>query len=423
MLIVRAFVIEDNAVWSLYLTALMLFETIKQGLLRNPTIKFLGMPEYAEKKSEVQYSALLLNLLFSLLAIVGIVFFGNLIGDFLKTPQLVPLLFWSILLILLLIPFSHCEVMLQAHFKFSSIFWAHFIRQGFFFSSVLILYFFFRDYFSLVNLMILQIAALFLGAIVMFIHARQFLVKQIHFSKKVLVDMLHFGKYIFGTNLFSNLARSFDQFITANVLSPAEGKTYVPYYNVTSRIFNMMDVPSLAAADVLFPKNVQTLETDGLGMVKYHFERMIATILAVIIPAVLFIFFFPKLIIYILAGEKYYGVVPILQLTVLFAVTRPLGYLFGSTLDSIGKPKINFWVGLAYMLISLFVNYICLYQFGGIGAAYASMMNAVIGMAIMIAVLKKYIHLELKNIFKYLVDVYRDIFKLIARLKKSPAAD
>jgi hypothetical protein len=38
---------------------------------------------------------------------------------------------------------------------------------------------------------------------------------------------------------------------------------------------------------------------------------MIATILALIIPASLFIFIFPKLIIYILAGSKYYGAIPI----------------------------------------------------------------------------------------------------------------
>ncbi len=59
----------------------------------------------------------------------------------------------------------------------------------------------------------------------------------------------------------------------------------------------MIDVPSLAAADVLFPKNVETLETDGLGKVKYYLERMMGTILALIVPLSLIIFLFPKLII------------------------------------------------------------------------------------------------------------------------------
>jgi len=418
IILVRALLTEQNAVWSLYLMILMIFETVKQGLLRNPTIKFLSLPQYAQQKNEVQYAALLINVLFSSVAILGLVFFGPSISSLLKSPDLLPLLWWSIGMIVLLIPFSHCEVMLQASYKFSSIFWAYFIRQGFFFTGIVVLYFFFRPHFDLINMMLLQVVALALGAIVMIWKARSLLAKKAHFNKQVTVQMLQFGKYIFGTNLFSNLARSFDHFVTANVLNPAEGKSYVAYYNVVSRINTMMDVPSLAAADVLFPKSVETLETDGLGKVKYYFERMIATILALIVPASVFIFLFPKFVIHILAGPAYYAVVPILQLTVLFSITRPLGYLFGSTLDSIGKPKVNFYIGLLYMLISLAVNYFCLLQFGGPGAAYATVINAVVGMIMMIAVLKKYIHLELKNVYTYWLNVYRDAFKMIGKLGK-----
>lgn len=418
MVLVRALLKEDNAVWSLYIMILMLFETVKQGLLRNPTIKFLSLPEYADKKKQVQFAALLINIVFSLTAIILLFVFSNQISSLLKSPEMLPLLWWSAVLILLLIPFSHCEVLLQANYKFSSIFWAYFIRQGFFFGGIVLLYFFFREHFTLVNLILLQIVALLLGTIGMISNARVFLLKGNNYNKEILIQMLHFGKYIFGTNLFSNLARSFDHFVTASVLNSTEGKQFVANYNVVSRINTMLDVPSLAAADVLFPKSVETLETDGLGKVKYYFERMIATMLALIIPATLFVFIFPKLVIYILAGSKYYEAIPILQMTILFSVTRPLGYLFGSTLDSIGKPKINFYIGLLYMLISLGVNYFCLHQFGGIGAAYATMINAVIGMILMISVLKKYIHLEVKNIYKYLMNVYGDTFAMLKKIQK-----
>ncbi|MFM9908692.1 MAG: oligosaccharide flippase family protein [Chitinophagaceae bacterium] len=417
---VRALFKEDNAVWSLYLMIFMIFETVKQGLLRNPTIKFLGMAENATLKKEVQYSAFLINILFSIVTILVLMVFGTTIAGLLKSPDIVPLLWWSSILVLLLIPFSHCEVMLQAHYKFSSIFWANFIRQAIFFLGIIILYLFFRPYFNVINLLLIQIVALFFGSLVMFQNSRPYLAIGLYFNKSILFQMLHFGKYIFGTNLFSNLARSFDHFITANVLNPIDGKNFVANYNVVSRINTMLDVPSLAAADVLFPKNVETLETDGLGKVKYHFERMIATILALIIPASLFVFIFPKLIIFLLAGTKYYEAIPILQMTILFSISRPLGYLFGSTLDSIGKPRVNFYTSLLYMLISLGINYFCLYTFGGIGAAYASMINAVIGMIIMIGVLKKYIHLELRNIYRFMINMYGDTFKMLKKLRKTP---
>jgi lipopolysaccharide exporter len=421
IILVRALLKDENAVWSLYLMILMIFETMKQGLLRNPTIKFLSMPEYANSKNEVQYSALIVNILFSALALIGLFAFGPGIASLLKTPELLPLLWWSSLLILLFIPFNHCEVMLQANYKFSSIFWGYFIRQGSLFAGIVILYFGFPAQFTLLNLLYLQVAALFLGVIVLFINARPFLVSRLHFNRKIITQMLHFGKYIFGTNLTSNLVRSFDQFITANVLSPAEGKSFVAYYNVIFRINTMMDVPSLAVADVLFPKSVETLETDGLGKVKYYFERMIATILAVIIPACLFIFIFPKFVVHVLAGPAYYAVIPLLQMTILFSIMRPIGYLYGSTLDSIGKPKVNFWSGILFMAISLATNYICLRNFGGTGAAYATMINGVISLVLMTAILKKYIHLEIKNVYVYWLNVYKDAFRMITKFRKTPA--
>jgi hypothetical protein len=67
IILVRALLTEQNAVWSLYLMILMIFETVKQGLLRNPTIKFLSLPQYANKKTKFNmrhflsmYSSLLL---------------------------------------------------------------------------------------------------------------------------------------------------------------------------------------------------------------------------------------------------------------------------------------------------------------------------------------------------------------------------
>jgi hypothetical protein len=95
MVLVRALLKDDNAVWSLYLVILMIFETVKQGLLRNPTIKFLSMPEYVGKKSEVQYSALLINILFSAIAVLVLFGFGSQIAILLKSPEILPLLGWS----------------------------------------------------------------------------------------------------------------------------------------------------------------------------------------------------------------------------------------------------------------------------------------------------------------------------------------
>ena len=416
MVLVRGLENEETyGIWALYLTIITIFESVKQGLLRNPTIKFLSLPEYQDKKGKVQSASLSINVLFSIFCMLIVILFNDVIAGWLKAPPLQPLLWYSFIFILLLIPFNHCEIILQANFRFSGLFWSYFIRQGFFFTGILILYFFFPGYFTLMNLLILQILALLLGVITLIIMSLPYLMKRFRYDGTIVKKLFHFGKFIFGTNLFSNISRSLDHFLTASLLG-ARGIQYVAYYNTVARINNMIDVPSLAAADVLFPKNVETLEKEGLQKVKYYFERMVGTILALIIPFSLFIFIFPELIIYVLATSEYYGAVPILQLTILFSLVRPLSYQFGSTLDAIGKPHINFWANVFFMAFNLALTYVFLKQYGGMGAAYATVINYIITFFIMIAILKKYIHVELLNILRYIFQSYKDVFRTIRRL-------
>ncbi|QEC44874.1 oligosaccharide flippase family protein [Pseudobacter ginsenosidimutans] len=410
------------AIWALYLTILSLFETVKQGLLRNPTIKFLGLSEYANRKAEVQSSSMVINLLFSALTLIGLVAGSGLISNLLKSPDLIPLLHWSAAFIILLVPFNHFEILLQARYHFQQIFWAYFVRQGSFFIGILILFFFAKEHFTLMNLMIMQLVSLLAGTIMLFNSAKQFMMKKFHYDKSIIVRMFHFGKYIFGTNLCSNVTRSFDHFITANTLSPLSGKQYVSYYNTVARINNMIDVPSLAAADVLFPKNVESLEEHGIGKVKYYFERMVGTILAVIIPICIFIFLFPKFIIFIIAGPNYYDAIPILQITIFMSLVKPIGYQYGSTLDAIGKPVVNFWTSAVMMVIALVTTWLCLLKWDGIGAAYATVLNSIIGGSIMYFVLKKQIQLEGRNIIRYTLQSYKDIWAFRKKLIRQPVA-
>lgn len=427
MLLVRAF--GDDAasmtVWALYLTILTLFETVKQGMLRNPTIKFLGMAEYADKKKEVQSSALAMNIFFSAIIVILIVFCSQWLASLFKSPELSSLLWWSIAIVMLFIPFNHYEVLLQAHYQFKKIFVAYLIRQGIFFGGIVVLYFFYPAYFTPLNLVWLQTASLVAGVIILFFATSPYRLRGYHHDYTIIKKMFHFGKYIFGTNLFANIARTVDHFITASLLSPEVGKKYVAYYNVSGRINNMMDVPTLATADVLFPKNVETLETDGLGKVKYYFERMIGTIMAIVVPISLFIVVFPNLVVLIIAGKEYYktDAALILQISIIANLVRPLGYHFGSTLDALGKPVINFMSSAFLMTVSLVVTYFGLLYFGGRGAAYALILYNLISLFVMVAVLKKYIHLEIRNIPKYMFACYKDIFAMLGKLRKPKTAN
>jgi O-antigen/teichoic acid export membrane protein len=420
MLLVRGLNKSHYGVWALYLTIFSLFEAVKQGLIRNASIKFLGAHEFHFRKDAIQSSSLFINSLFSLLVIALIFGFGDWIALWLNTPGLQELLLVSSINMILLVPFNHCEILLQYQYRFDSLFTSVFIRQALFLAGLILLYFGLPDEFSLLNVLIVQVLSLVVALLYILRKCSGVMMRAFVYDSSLIMRFFHFGKYTFGTNLFAGISRTFDHFVTASALGAVQGKIYVAYYNTVSRINNMIDVPSLAAADVMYPKNVESLEKEGPEKVKYYFEQVTGTIIAFIVPLSLFVFLFPKLIIYIIAGPDYYPAIPILQLTIMFSMVRPLSYQFGSTLDAIGKPEINFLSNTFLMLLNFFLTYFFLKLFGGLGAAYATIVYYVTMLGTMLFVLKKYVNIDWRNILRIALSRYGQSVKFI---KGERAAD
>jgi lipopolysaccharide exporter len=402
---------KQMGIWALFLAIFALVETIKQGLLRNPMIKFLSEPEYVNHRNKIQSASLLTNMLFTLLVISLLVFMGHTFANWLSAPELYPMFKWGIITAIVLIPFNHFEVLLQANFKFKAIFYGYLCRQIIFLSAIIGFLVFDKPVLTLVNLAKLQVLSQLGGMLVMLYFARGYFYRQFEIDKKAMIKMLQFGKYIFGTNVFSAFGRSADQFMSTLISADI-----VAYYNVVARINNMMDVPSLAIADVLFPKNVEAMATAGKEKVKYYFERMVGTIISILAPVSLIIFLIPHLFIRILAGSKYYAAVPILEIVILFSILRPFSYQFGTTMDAIGKPRINFWVNLLTMTLNYGCMYIGLRFTGWLGAAYGTVVSAILNFLIMYSVLNKTIGVELKATFGYVWFSYREIYDIVKKI-------
>ncbi|MBS1598145.1 MAG: oligosaccharide flippase family protein [Bacteroidetes bacterium] len=402
----------EMGIWSLFLGIITVVETIKQGALRNPMIKFLSEPEYVNNRNKIQSVSLITNIAFSILVILLIVFGGRALSRLLNTPELYELCLWGIFFIIILIPFNHFEVLLQAHFKFRQIFYGYFLRQGLFLLGIVVLLVFYKNGLTLVALVKLQIFSLLSGSIVLFYFARVYFYKGFDVDKVTARKMFHFGKYIFGTNVSSTMGRYADQFITAGLISPE----IVAYYNVVSRINNMMDVPSMAVADVLFPKNVEAMANTGHEKVRYYFERMVGTIISILGPISIVIFLMPHLFIQILSSSKYLAAVPILQIVILFSFLRPFQYQFGATMDAIGKPKINFWVNLLSMSLNYGFMYLGLRYVGWLGAAYGSVIASILSFLVIYGVLSRTIGVRLNQTFAYVWSSYKDMFRVTKKI-------
>lgn len=412
-ILARFFSNTQLAIWGLYITIITTIDVTKQGLLRNALIKNLHVKEWADKKNELQSASLLINILFTVIVSLLLLIFAHTLALKLKFPELENLFYWGILYLVAIVPFNHCEIVLQANFQFKHNFYAYIIRQFIFFIYIVVCRFAFQQGIQFVPLSLVHTLGTFLGAMYFLNRSAPYLYKTFRFNKQIFFSLLDFGKFVFGTALFSNISKYVDQFLSAGLVS--DKGIAVSYYGVVSRVNTMMDTPTFAAADILFPKNAQAGTLEGFHKVKYYFEKMVATLTAVVLPLVIFIAIFPKFVLWIFAGNKYVDASFVLLLSVSTALLRPFYYNVGHTLDSIGKPGLNFWLNITQLIFNSFITYYFIKYFGYIGAAYATVVAIAVFSLIFFFILKKYLHIELRNILLYMKETYQQLFGMIAK--------
>lgn len=414
---------EQMGVYALFQTIVSMLEFVKMGLLRNALIKFFHDTEFQNHRAEVETASLVINAIFSAGVIILLITCSGWIAGLLKAAELATLLRWSIVLVLLLIPFNHCEILQQSRLQYKYTFLAYLIRQGVIFAFIAATLVFSSRSFSLQYLVAAHIIAVFTAALFFLATSRDLLRQRHRFSAKITYRLFQFGKYVFGTALLSNIYKFADHFVTAYAIGSAgQGKVFVSYYNMVLRVTNILDVPFMAAADVLFPKNAQAISLEGHEKVKYYFERSVGTLTALIVPGSLLILLTAPQIVRIVGGESYLPAVPILQITMVFAVLRPFFNQFGFTMDSIGRPQVNFWMNTLFLAISLVSTYLCIRWFGGLmGAVYANVFVLIVGCGIFYGVLHKILYIRVRNILGYALSTYDKLFIFIRKsLLRSP---
>lgn len=399
-------------VWALFLVVTTLFETTKSNLLRNAHIKFVGSRN--DEKTGVASSSLLLNATISGLFILFLFLFSGSISSWMGADiELERMLKWYIPGMMFLIFFSHFEAVAQSHLDFKSVFAGYFTRQVIFFvfiSLSMVL----NIHFSLVHLVMYQSVSIALGTIIIYVFSRKHLLYVFNPSVKWIKELLGFGGYIFGIAITGNIFSNLDQLMIGKFTA---SKSMVANYNSSSRISSLVDIPSYAAAEVLLPKISQVDITKGYQQVKYMYERVVAVLLSFTTPVALFIFFFPKFVISIIAGQQYSDASFILQMYMLSALVKPIQNQAANIFLYIGKARLCFLLNLLFLGINFGLNYLCFVQFGPYGAAIGNVISAVLSTIVWYSILQRNIKVEYGNIAKNIVGTYKTIYSKLMVIK------
>ncbi len=410
--------------WALFLTTTSIFEATKSGLLKNAHVKFASSSGDAHEKSEIASSSFVINTAISLIFVAAILGLADWLGKKLNTgPEFGSMLKWFIPGLLFMIFFSHLEAIAQSFLDFKGIFAGYLVRQASFF-AIIIVQIFFHLNFSLKYLALYQSASILLGTLTLYYFNRKYLLHRFNASREWIKRIVGYGGYIFGSGVVANVYLNLDQLMAAKFISISS----VAYYNASSRINNLVDIPSYAAAEILFPKSAQASVSEGKDRVKYLYERMVGILLSFTIPLAIFIIIFPHFVMTLIAGAKYTRAAFILQLYMITGLIRPMQNQAANILNSIGKAKLCFIINAVFLGINLLINYFCLSGFGFYGAAIGTLISNIIGFTIWYLVMRKQIHLQLPNVmiyvFKFYQSCYTNILKIIFPKKESiPPSD
>ena len=399
----RSFSKSDMGDWVIFLTAVSILEVGRIGLQQNALIKYLTTAEDEASYRSIATASFALNLMVTGIMVILLWLIAPLTGEWFNSASLPTMFRIYCLTTILLVPFLQFNYMGQANLDFKGMFWSDFVRQGMLFFFILFT-FLAGGELTLVGLAKVQL----LTAVVASVVAGYFAKRYLRFNRFVdweqVNELFQYGKFVLGTNLSAMLYKTIDKFMLGGLL----GSAATASYDAAIKVTNMADIPTNSMASILFPQSARRIN-NGKSAVKELYEKAVGAIFALLIPGIVTVLIFAETIIVLLAGADYADSAGLLRLTILYGLFIPYAVQFGTVLDSIGKPKINFWFTGAGALLNVVLNFVFIMNFGIYGAVYGTLITYLITFFFMQRLLYKMFGIQAWAAFKYMFDFYGQI--------------
>lgn len=402
VILARTFDKDIFGEWVLYLTGAAFVEMFRFGITRTALIRFLAGAKENEQKQLIG-SNWLIGLVVSVF--IAIVLYALLLifPDKIENSGFVLFFQWYPILAFLNLPFNNALTILQARQQFDKIFVVRFLNSGLFFLGLLINFLWLNKglleviWFHLIISLIVSLVTILLnwdGSRYLF-----------HASKEKNKTILNFGKYTTITLIGTNLLKSADTFIIA--LSPL-GVTAVALYSIPLKLTELLQIPLRSFVATAFPKMSKASIEGNLKMVRYYFYSYSGSITILFIPVTIITFFFSDFFVFLLGGEKYLGIDPvtgasaslIFKVFAIYGMLLPIDRLTGVGLDSINKPKKNFYKIIFMVVANIIGDLIAVFVFESLMAvAIVTIIFTLIGLVVGYYYLHKEIDLKFRLIF------------------------
>lgn len=399
LVLVRLLPEYEFGVWILYMTALSFPEMGRSGLLQNAVVKFCVEEE--EEYANILMTGLWLNT-------IGGLGLGLLLGLIClpmawyvwKAPELAYLVWMYIPWALIHGTARFLDFPNMVNHDFKGIFWSKCV-YGLLFLVGIIGVWQWQGALSLYWLPVLQTLAAIPALLILLAYRRDYL-RWGTFSWDWAKRIIHFGKFVLGTNISSMLFNKMDLIMVGAFLNPLA----VAVYSVATKVTNYLEVPMSGISQVIYPKIAMANSNGNKSDIGKLYEKSVGVIVAMILPLVIVVLGLSEWVVTLIAGEAYIEAAPLLNILVLAVMIKPWGRLFGVTLDAIGQPKLNFQLLVFSLIMNIVLNAVFISLWGLPGAAMATACSIVLLVVIGQILIDKIIPINQWNILKQIVTVY-----------------
>jgi O-antigen/teichoic acid export membrane protein len=399
--------------WVLYTTLTTFIDLIRFGLTRNALVRFVSGIDEKEKK-DFMGSGYIIGL--TIVIFLSITLWpAYLIIESLHASTsngYVLFLLYYPLLALTNLSWNNALSLFQAEQRFKDILIIRTSSLGtfvlFLFANIL----FFQ--FGIHEIIVAQIITNLMPSIFVAIKKWDGLSYMSRSNRRTRKKIIDFGKFSMGTLIGASLLRSADTFIIG--MSPFLGSEGIAKYAIPLKITDLLAIPLQSFTITAFPKmSKQSLLNDIEGL-KKTFYAYTGAITILFIPVSLIGFIFAEQLVWLLGGNEYAASVPLLaaifRIFALYSLLLPIDRFTGVMLDSINKPKYNFYKTIIMATANITGDLIAVFWLHSLQAvAWVTVLFTITGIISGYLYLNKHITLKISNIMTEGVEFYKNIKK------------
>jgi lipopolysaccharide exporter len=408
---------SEIGVWSLFISVTSVLELLRNGFIRNPMITHLVSAHTEKDRGDVISASWVLHGM--LVGVTSMIMLAIAVplANFWKAPELDVLFYVYILRGIVLIPCLQFEYLQQSQTNFKAIFMANLARLAP--TGIYLMYKFVEVQLlhqgtapTLVDISIAQLVSAIISLWVGHYYLRGTKLIYPNINWKTVIGLSHFGKYTMGTTMSSMFIKNTDSWMIGRMIS-TDG---VASYNPALRISNLIEVPTLAVASLVFPQVNKKMKEGGNEGVEDVYVKSVSVILAMMLPFVIPMYFMADFIIRIIFTSNYMEAAPILQVTLFFTLIIPFNRQFGTVMDALKRPKINFYLLVMMGVLNVIFNYFLIGKYGPIGAAYGTLFSYIIIFILNQIILRKLYGIDTFKVFPAIFGWYRTIWTMVVKM-------